>query len=756
MMGRNFLNGFYIVVILTLGMTYLVMPQTAFGKASHSYVPGEVLVRFKKTVNEVERSNSRNKRNTHLKKKVSRNNIELLQLGKGQNVNQIIDELMNDPNVEYAEPNWRVEPLGEIIPNDPLFVEQWYLKSAFGDTIYLFDIPVPQPDGTIVNERFVIEPGDSLSIGVNTYTIDSDIDAPEAWAVLNSAYSNTFTATVGVIDSGLSESGVFNSTTGYIPNHEDLSGSIVSVNSGEEGGSASTDDDLNGFVDDVSGWDWYTSDDAVELMLPGNEPDDETLGEDPIPADSYTATALSTGDPTDHWHGTSVSGLFAADWNNSTGIAGLAQDRVKVLPLRVYIGGDGLADILDAIDYAAVLASNGADIKVLNASWRLAGSSPSFFLKDRIEFAASKGIIFVAAAGNSFSNNDISPVYPASHSIDSELEGSVLSVGSSSYDGKKSSFSNYGENSVQIAAPGTYILTTSKGNSGYSYVSGTSFSTPITAGLAAILAGAHPAMSATESIERIVDGGVFDDRLAGVFQGGKRLNMAGALAPFHPYSNLSYMDTSIAVNMYSDGISASYGSIFTATSEEPSVAVMKKDVLGAWAVSPLAPGITHFNLTFTGSPSTGSPSPVAQYRTGPWRVTAIKPFKFQNLWGGEQIDFNTTGNLPGLVSWQVEDTRVGAIDSNGIFTAKGLGTTRVVLLVDDIPYDTSAAIHVVTSAPSSGGGSGCGLTASPGDPYFPGLLEMLLLGTILMLIRRRHRLALGSPTPNVQCPTKPV
>jgi hypothetical protein len=564
-----------------------------------------------------------------------------------------------------------------------------------------------------------------ISVAGYSYPVDVDIDAPEAWAVLNSAYSNTLSSTVGVIDSGLSERGTFDSVTGYIPGHEDISGALLFVNSGEFGGIAGSDDDLNGYLDDINGWDWYTTDDA---FLPGNEPDDDILGEDPVPADSYSVSALTRTDPTDHWHGTLVSGVFAAGWNNGQGIGGLSQNRLDVLPLRTYLGEGGIGDVLSAIDYAAVLASKAAQGMVLNASWRIVGSSPSKALKDSIEFAAGKGILFVAAAGNNSSDNDQLPVYPASYSVDTDLNGAVLSVGATDFRGRQSSFSNYGENSVQIMAPGSYLLSTYKGDDSYAFASGTSFSSPLVAGAAGILMGAHPSMSTSQVIERLVEGGRFDERLAGLTFEGKRLNLAGALAPFHPFSKLAFMDTIYPVVMYSDHISSQYGSIDSATSGDPSVAVLHRGAMGSWALSPVAPGITSFDLTFT----SGS-APVAQYRTGPWRVTALSPFRVFTLRKDQTVTFDTVGTIPGTISWSVENTSVGSISSSGVFTAKNAGETRIILLVDGAPYDTSASIQVLSSV----SGGGCGTTAPPDTFPWSGVTEVVSVLTLLLLMRWR-------------------
>ena len=195
---------------------------------------------------------------------------------------------------------------------------------------------------------------------------DADIDAPEAWD-LTTGSSNVI---VGVVDSGITF------------NHPDLASNIF-LNPGETAGNGQ-DDDQNGFIDDVRGWDFFQND---------NDPTDQ------------------------HGHGTHVSGTIGAAGNNGLGVAGVAWD-VTILPLR-FLGPTNfgpLSAAVGAINYATMMKNRGFNIKVTNHSWSGGQFQP---LADAITAHQSAGILFVAAAANANTNIDIFPTFPASYTHDS-------------------------------------------------------------------------------------------------------------------------------------------------------------------------------------------------------------------------------------------------------------------------------------------------------------------------------------------------
>jgi subtilisin family serine protease len=252
--------------------------------------------------------------------------------------------------------------------------------------------------------------------------------------------------------------------TGVDYNHQDLSANIW-CNTKEIPGNG-IDDDNNGYIDDIRGWDFV----RVPAAWVGP-------GEDPGPPDN---------DPMDRFgHGTHVAGIAAGMSNNGLGIAGLAWG-CKIMPLRAgYLCMDGggyleLSDIAEALHYAA---DNGAN--VVNMSFGCPYSSA--LLNEAVNYAHSKGCVLVAAAGNVDSYDAGKPFYPAAYdnviavsAVDSEDKICVWNL---------FAFSNFGS-FVDICAPGTSILSTLPNNR-YGYESGTSMAAPFVAGLSALLKSKH-------------------------------------------------------------------------------------------------------------------------------------------------------------------------------------------------------------------------------------------------------------------------
>ncbi|MBT6842675.1 MAG: S8 family serine peptidase [Candidatus Melainabacteria bacterium] len=244
--------------------------------------------------------------------------------------------------------------------------------------------------------------------------------------------------TVAVIDTGVDYT------------HQDLAANIW--NNTDEIPGNRIDDDNNGYVDDVIGWDF--------VVGAGSNC---AFGED---------CGRSDNDPSDkNGHGTHVAGIIGAVQNNAIGISGIAPE-VKIMPLRAgYSTGSSAflktSDIIDAISYAI---NNDAD--VINMSF--AGGELSA-LHDVLRLADSLGIVLVAAAGN---NSTSQLMYPAAFP-------EVISVGAIANNTSKLSFSNYGD-WVDVVAPGSWIFSTIPGNA-YDYKSGTSMSAPLVAGVAALI-----------------------------------------------------------------------------------------------------------------------------------------------------------------------------------------------------------------------------------------------------------------------------
>ena len=233
--------------------------------------------------------------------------------------------------------------------------------------------------------------------------------------------------------------------------------------------------------------------------------------------------ADNQGDPMDdNGHGTHCSGIVGAEGDNSEGIAGINWN-VQIMPLKFLgRGGSGSTkDAIESINYAIDRKRNGVNVRVINASW--GSTSKSKALEDVIRAAGEQGILFVAAAGNSSTNNDKNPHFPSNYNLPN-----VISVASLDRTDNLSSFSNFGAKTVHIAAPGREILSTWLGED-YREASGTSMATPYVAGTAALILSIEPDLSVEKLRERILKSVDKTDQTNGKVVSGGRLNAAKAI-----------------------------------------------------------------------------------------------------------------------------------------------------------------------------------------------------------------------------------
>jgi subtilisin family serine protease/subtilisin-like proprotein convertase family protein len=361
----------------------------------------------------------------------------------------------SNADITNVEPNRVYHPL--LVPNDPDFDVTWQLENTGQD--------VP---------------------GAGIGTPGADIHALEAW----DQTTGTHNQIVAVID------------TGVDLQHPDLIANIW-TNPGEIAGNG-IDDDGNGFIDDVSGWDFGSLD---------NNPDDEA------------------------GHGTSVAGTIGAVGNNGIGTVGVAWS-VSILPIKIAndFGGLVLDAIIGAHDYLTMLRGLGVNIVASNNSY--GAFAPDFFdpdegedddgfqaEEDAIQAFIQSGATFVAAAGNDSNDNDlVFTNFPASYDIPG-----IIAVAASDNNDGLASFSNFGATEVDLAAPGDQIYTTSNGG-GYEFTSGTSFASPIVAGAVALLKAVRPQASAVQIRQALLDGVDVLPAFQGKVVSNGRLNLAKSLA----------------------------------------------------------------------------------------------------------------------------------------------------------------------------------------------------------------------------------
>lgn len=308
--------------------------------------------------------------------------------------------------------------------------------------------------------------------GQNGGVAGADIAAPAAWD-LTTGSTNVI---VAVIDTGIRYT------------HRDLAAQMWR-NPGESGGGKETngkDDDNDGYVDNVFGINAITGS--------GNPMDDND-------------------------HGTHCAGTIGAAANDGNPHVGVNW-RVRLMACKFLpaAGGGSTSDAITCIDFAV---SKG--VKILNNSWGGGGFSQALY--DSINAARAQGVLFVAAAGNAASDNDADDFYPANYNLDN-----IVSVAALTRNDQLASFSNYGQKSVDLGAPGeTIFSSTATSDTSYENFSGTSMAAPHVAGVAGLILSRFPAADLSELRERILLGAVPIPALNGFCSTGGRLNAYNSL-----------------------------------------------------------------------------------------------------------------------------------------------------------------------------------------------------------------------------------
>lgn len=408
---------------------------------AQEYVPGEVIVKLKGKSKAMESQafigKAVSEKAMTLKGSFGGLNMHHFSLKPGQNLEAAIAELNKDPSVEYAEPNYIVEQQ----------------SAGF--------------------EGGAMKMSDVREMAISDVSAFSQTNAPiqlqDGWSAATDGLN---ASVVAVIDTGLDlshsvfvDSGAIWTNPGEIPDN-------------------GIDDDGNGYVDDVHGWNFVDN---------SNAPQD------------------------DDGHGTHVSGIILGVTQDIS-VQPLQAAKIRIMPLK-FLDGSGQGTTSAAIKAIYYAVNNGA--KVLNNSWGGGGASRA--LLDAIIYAYDKKTIFVAAAGNAANNNDQSPTYPASYSVPN-----VVAIAATSDYDSLAGFSNYGATSVHMGSPGVSIYSTLPDDM-YGRASGTSMAAPFVSGVAALVVREAPEMTGYQAKSLIFSGAVEISSLSSKTITHSRLNVYNAV-----------------------------------------------------------------------------------------------------------------------------------------------------------------------------------------------------------------------------------
>lgn len=440
-----------------LGLSVLSTGAMAKYSEEVAFVPGEVLVKVKPGLTgrflakkslldaEVKKELNTTAGRYYLLKSNSKSTLRLA------------TELQALPEVSFAEPNFIYKAIRSIptlesilagtvrdthssaAPQDPLYGKLWGLHNTGSN-----------------------EPDKSGNISTTPGVAGADIDAEKAWGITRGSKN----VVIAVIDTGIDYE------------HPDLKNNMW-VNEKEIPGNR-IDDDQNGYIDDVYGWNAESDNGNI---MDGNS------------------------------HGTHCAGTIGAEHNNGIGVAGVMAD-VSLMGVK-FLSDDGsgsLADAVEAIDYATKM-----NVDIMSNSWGGGGFSQALF--DVISAAKDKGIVFTAAAGNESSNNDARPSYPATYNVDN-----IISVASHTAQDSLSSFSCYGRRTVHVAAPGSNVLS-SVPRGEYKVYSGTSMATPHVSGVVGLLLSETGRLPVLEVRNRLMETSVPGAAYRRTVASGGRVNV---------------------------------------------------------------------------------------------------------------------------------------------------------------------------------------------------------------------------------------
>lgn len=520
----------------------------------------------------------------------------------GRTLEQTLAALARNPNVEFAEPNYLLSIA--VVPNDPLFPQLWGMHNT----------------------------------GQTGGVADADIDAPEAWDLQTGN-----NVVIAVVDTGVDY------------NHADLRNNIWSNT--REISNNGIDDDGNGFVDDVRGWDFVNND---------NNPMD------------------------DNRHGTHVAGTIAAQGNNAGGVTGVNWS-ARVMPVKFSnaAGVGTTAAAINAINYAV---RNGA--KVINASWGGGGFSQALF--NAINAANNAGVLFVAAAGNNGTNNDVVAAYPANYNLPN-----IISVAASDSADVRAGFSNFGPATVDLAAPGVAIRSTVPTAIialGYASLSGTSMAAPHVAGVAGLVLAQNSTLTVAQLKSAILNNVDRLGPLTGVLLTGGRLNAFKAVssvtaAPPPTPGPLSITPQTATLGVGGVQAFTASGGVapYTWSVSNPALA----SITATGVLTGIAPGTLTVSATASNGVTGTSGIITISAVPPPTTTLTVTPSAANVLIGGTQ-QFTATGGVAPYL-WWVNNTAVANIDSaSGLLT--GIAAGLVIVTAADSTGKTGSSGPISISA----------------------------------------------------------
>ena len=459
--------GFAVQVTAVVGLIYVAGHETpatpqAQGRSEEAmaeHVPNEVLIQFRAGASESAKIRARGRVNAEAEETIveaanrsdGKGDLEVARLAPGLAIAAAVRGLEADPAVEFAEPNWTYQ---HTATSNDTYYTSGQLWGMYGDA----------------------------STPANQY----GSQAAEAWAANKTGSHSVY---VGIIDEGFQYT------------HPELAGNVWTNPFDPTNG---VDDDGNGYIDDVHGWDFAGNDSQVY--------------------DGGNAGKLDD-------HGTHVAGTIGARGGNGAGVAGVNWNVTMISGKFLGRNGGTTANAIKAVRYFTDLkVRHGLNIVATNNSWGGGGFSQA--LLDAITDGAKQNILFIAAAGNGGpdgvgDNNDSVASYPSNYNTTAGAGwDAVIAVAAITSTGARASFSNYGATKVDIGAPGSGVISTTAPNN-YSSYSGTSMATPHVTGAAALYASLHPGVTGIVIKDAILNSAIPTASMSGRCVTNGRLNVGG-------------------------------------------------------------------------------------------------------------------------------------------------------------------------------------------------------------------------------------